>query len=361
MPLTNTQTLPLKSSLLMLCCFFTLTLSNTSHGANIIAFGDSTTAGNEQATRGYAPKLAHLLNSNGKPSVVANYGKWSEKTTQGVNRIDSVLAAFPANLILIMEGTNDIRGGLSVDTTRHNLQTMINKSKAAGVTPALSTLTPSNKAGSETLIPQVWNPMIKSLASSNSLILADNYAATIGSWGSLNDDGIHPNDAGHQVLANTWYAKIAPTISSTGTVQSSGSDGGGGGGGGGGGCFIATAAFGSPAAAHITVLREFRDRWLLPHEAGRLFVNTYYTLSPALAETIRNHEGARMTVRWALYPLIAQCYLLVHLSPMLLAVSAALIVVLTLLAVMVRRGRGRITSPAPSPVDRTMRPIHLTR
>jgi lysophospholipase L1-like esterase len=345
MPVTNTQTSPLKSSLLILCCFVTLAISTTSHSANIIAFGDSTTAGNEQATRGYAPKLAHLLNSNGKPSVVANYGKWSEKTTQGVNRIDSVLAAFPANLILIMEGTNDIRGGLSVNTTRHNLQTMINKAKAAGVTPALSTLTPSNKAGSETLIPQVWNPMIKSLASSNSLILADNYAATIGSWGSLNDDGIHPNDAGHQVLANTWYAKIASTISSTGTVQSSG----GGGGGGGGGCFIATAAFGSPAAEHVTVLREFRDRWLLPYKAGRLFVKTYYTLSPALAETISNHEGAKMAIRWALYPLIAQCYLLVNLSPMLLAMSALLIVVLTLLAVMVRRGRGRDTSPAASP------------
>lgn len=345
MPVTNTQTSPLKYSLFILCSFLTLAISTVSQGANIIAFGDSTTAGNEQATRGYAPKLAHLLNSNGKPSVVANYGKWSEKTTQGVNRIDSVLAAFPANLILIMEGTNDIRGGLSVDTTRHNLQTMINKAKAAGVTPALSTLTPSNKAGSETLIPQVWNPMIKSLASSNSLILADNYAATIGSWGNLTNDGIHPNDAGHQVLANTWYAKIASTISSTGTVQSSG----GGGGGGGGGCFIATAAFGSPAAGHVAVLREFRDRWLLPYKAGRLFVNTYYTLSPALAETISNHEGAKMAIRWALYPVIAQCYLLTNLSPMLLAMSVTLIVVLTLLAIMVRRGRGRDTSPATSP------------
>ncbi len=358
MPLTITQTLPLKSSLVTLCCFFTLAISGTGHCANIIAFGDSTTAGNEQATRGYAPKLAHLLNSNGKPSVVANYGKWSEKTTEGVNRIDAVLAAFPANLILIMEGTNDIRGGLSVDTTRHNLQTMINKAKAAGVTPALSTLTPSNKAGSETLIPQVWNPMIKSLASSNSLILADNYAATIGSWGSLTDDGIDPNDAGHQVLANTWYAKIASMISSAGTVQSSG---GGGGGGGGGGCFIATAAFGSPAAEQVAVLREFRDRWLLPHEAGRLFVKAYYTLSPALADTIRNHEGIKMAIRWALYPLIAQCYLLTNINPMIHVVTAALIVVLTLLAVIVRRGRVRDTSLAPRPVDTGTRTINLAR
>ncbi len=82
-----------------------------------------------------------------------------------------------------MEGTNDIVVGLSVGTTEFNLQAMIDKAKAANVTPLLSTLTPSDRNGSATLIPETWNPMINTLASSNGILLVDNYAATFSHMG----------------------------------------------------------------------------------------------------------------------------------------------------------------------------------
>jgi hypothetical protein len=79
---------------------------------------------------------------------------------------------------------------------------------------------------------------------------------------------------------------------------------GGGGGGGGSKCFIATAAFGSPLAPQVQLLRELRDHYLLPHVAGRAFVALYYTLSPPLATLIASSEALRATVRVALTPLI---------------------------------------------------------
>lgn len=320
-----------------ICWAVPLTLAAAAEAANIAAFGDSITAGDGSNSGGYPPKLEGLLASNGKPSVVANFGHSGEQTPQGVNRFDAVLASFPTNIILIMEGTNDVQVGISVETTKFNLQTMITKAKAANVIPVLATLTPNDRVGSPTLIPATWNPMIAALASSNGIKLADHYAATAPTWGSLNDDGVHPNDSGYQVLASTWYAAIAPMISSSGTVSGgSSSDGGGGG----GGCFIATAAFGSPVEKHVMLLRQFRDAFLLTNGPGRQLVDAYYRYSPPAADFIGRHEHVKLAVRVLLYPVITICYVLLKLSlPLQLALAALATTALTSLALTVRSRR----------------------
>jgi len=307
-----------------------------AQGANITAFGDSITVGVGSDTGGYPQKLSDLLNANNKPSVVANFGIGGENTYEGIQRFDEVLAAFPAGIILIMEGANDIVVGLSVEATKYDLQAMIDKAKATKVTPLLSTITPSDRNGSTTLIPETWNPMIKTLASSNSIKLVDNYAATIPTWGDLSIDGTHPNDSGYQIIASTWYAALAEMITSTGTVSIVSSSGGGGGG---GGCFIATAAFGSPVEKHVMLLREFRDTCLLTNSLGRQFVKTYYQYAPPAADFISRHENLKLLVRVFLYPLITLCYLLLKLSlPTQIALATLIVALcLALSAIVVRR------------------------
>jgi hypothetical protein len=79
-----------------------------------------------------------------------------------------------------------------------------------------------------------------------------------------------------------------------------------------GGCFIATAAFGSATEPHVGILRDFRDKYLITNVPGRLFVNTYYKLSPPVAYHISKHELLRRVVRVGLLPLVGSSYLMLH-------------------------------------------------
>jgi len=62
-------------------------------------------------------------------------------------------------------------------------------------------------------------------------------------------------------------------------------------------CFIATAAYGTPTAGEIEVLREFRDVVLLESAAGSRFVALYYRLGPPAAEVIARSDFLRTLVR----------------------------------------------------------------
>ena len=70
------------------------------------------------------------------------------------------------------------------------------------------------------------------------------------------------------------------------------------------GCFIATAAYGTPFAEEIDVLRNWRDDFLEASYPGRLFIRTYYSLSPPVADNISESDGKRRIVRTALGPIV---------------------------------------------------------
>jgi hypothetical protein len=70
------------------------------------------------------------------------------------------------------------------------------------------------------------------------------------------------------------------------------------------GCFIATAAFGTPMARELDVLRRLRDRRLLAGPLGRLAVAAYYALSPPVAAAIATDEHLRAAARRLIAPLI---------------------------------------------------------
>jgi len=70
------------------------------------------------------------------------------------------------------------------------------------------------------------------------------------------------------------------------------------------GCFIATAAYGTPQAPQIDVLRQFRDERLMTDPFGRACVKGYYALSPPIAEVVSMSETLRKAIRALIAPLV---------------------------------------------------------
>jgi hypothetical protein len=108
------------------------------------------------------------------------------------------------------------------------------------------------------------------------------------------------------------------------------------------GCFIATAAYGTPMAQEIGILRQFRDEYLHTNPLGRTLADLYYRVSPPVAEFITGHPGLKPVVRAGLAPAVAMSTVAVNTVPAeRAAIVSLLVVVLGILAVRVIRRRHR--------------------
>ncbi|MFY9941148.1 MAG: CFI-box-CTERM domain-containing protein [Desulfobacterales bacterium] len=69
-------------------------------------------------------------------------------------------------------------------------------------------------------------------------------------------------------------------------------------------CFIATAAYGSPLAREVVLLKTFRDDHLARRFCGRKFIQGYYRVSPFLARPIGRSTLLKLLTRWLLTPIV---------------------------------------------------------
>ena len=72
----------------------------------------------------------------------------------------------------------------------------------------------------------------------------------------------------------------------------------------GGSCLIATAAYGTPLAEEIDVLRTLRDRHFLRHALGTALADSYYRMSPPFADRIASDQVLKRLTRLLLRPVV---------------------------------------------------------
>lgn len=189
-----------------------------------LAFGDSITFGvgdDPARTRlGYPPRLESMLQTAGVSATVLNFGNPGERTTEGVVRIDSILPqGAPGDVLLLMEGTNDISRSISPETTLFNLQAMAGKAQARNLVAIHATVIPRDpgaRTDADNSLTDALNGRIRDLAGVNQRALADpnevyrntpNLFALF--YSPLEPDPVgHPNAAGFQLLAQVFFNVI---------------------------------------------------------------------------------------------------------------------------------------------------------
>jgi hypothetical protein len=106
-------------------------------------------------------------------------------------------------------------------------------------------------------------------------------------------------------------------------------------------CCTATAAFGTPMAKEIGILREFRDGYLLTNPLGRILVDFYYGLSPPIAEFMTENPGLKPIVRGGLAPAVAMSTIVVNTSAAEKGAIWGVLLLSVVLAAWATRRRGR--------------------
>ena len=177
----------------------------------VAAFGDSLSAGlGVDPGRSYPDDLQRLIDSAGYRYQVVNMGVSGDTTTDGVERLPSVLALHPAIVILEFGGNDGLRG-LPVTAARKNLADTIEALQQAHAQILLAGMTLPRNYGPDYI--HSFEQMYVELANKYRLPRIPFLLDGVGGHPDLTQpDGIHPTAEGAQIVAATVMKYLQPLL-----------------------------------------------------------------------------------------------------------------------------------------------------
>ena len=190
-----------------------LFLSAPAHAQErvIVALGDSLTAGfGVTAEESYPALLQARLTREGFHYRVVNAGVSGDTTAGGRRRLDWILRAHPA-VVIVALGANDGLRGLPVAALRDNLTAIVMRLQAAGARVLLAGMRlPPNYGAAYT---REFAEAFAIVARRTSVPLVPFLLEGVAGVTALNQpDGIHPNAAGQRVVAETVWRSLRPLL-----------------------------------------------------------------------------------------------------------------------------------------------------
>ncbi len=181
----------------------------------ILCLGDSITAGYgldlEQA---YPALLQEKIDARGWKFRVINAGQSGDTTAGGLGRLDWLLKNRVDVLVLELGGNDGLRG-LPVETTRKNLQAIIDrtKTKYPQVRIILAGMKVPPNMGRD--YGDRFEATFRDLAAKNQAALIPFVLDGVGGVRELNlPDGIHPTAEGHEIVAKNVWKVLEPLLRS---------------------------------------------------------------------------------------------------------------------------------------------------
>jgi acyl-CoA thioesterase I len=177
----------------------------------IVAFGDSLTAGfGLPQSASYPSLLQKKLDADGFAYEVVNAGVSGDTTAGGVRRIDWALEG-DVKIVILELGANDILRSQPADEMKKNLARIIERVKAHGASVLLAGMEAPTNSGVE--YSQGVHEAFASLSREYNVPLIPFFLEGVAAIDSLNQrDGIHPNEEGTNIVAETVYRSLRPLL-----------------------------------------------------------------------------------------------------------------------------------------------------
>ena len=191
------------------------TTKSDSTAKTLLFFGDSLTAGyGLDPAQAFPAIIQEKINARGWNFRVINAGLSGETTAGGLRRIDWVLQRPIAVLVLAL-GANDGLRGLPVGEAKRNLQAIIDrtKHKYPQAKIVLAGMQVPTNLGQE--YTTSFRTLFPDLAATNNALLIPFLLEDVAGVPALNlPDGIHPNPAGHHIIAENVWKVLEPLLQS---------------------------------------------------------------------------------------------------------------------------------------------------
>jgi acyl-CoA thioesterase-1 len=193
------------SLLFVLLCLAPLHAQNPPAGSTagptikIAMLGDSLTAGyGIKPAQAIPARLEAALRASGRNVNVLNHGVSGDTSAGGLDRLDWMMADKP-DIVLIELGANDALRGIAPEVTERNLDSIIERLKAAKVTVWLTGMMAPRNLGADFVTS--FDGLYKQLADKHSLPLYPFFLEGVAQDRSLNQgDGLHPNPRGVDII-----------------------------------------------------------------------------------------------------------------------------------------------------------------